>query len=113
MNFGLYDDEPGAWLEDIGPARESLTFRRPKQIYLELDGENDVAGCGRGRCGPTGGVIGQGGLNAGVDEAVLLKVPGLHVEFRFAGAGIDGDKANAKARYKRGGAEYPLQFVAW
>jgi hypothetical protein len=65
------------------------------------------------RSGPTGGVIGHGGLNTGVDEAVLLEVPGLHVEFRFADPRTDSHEANAEARHERGGVEYPFQFLAW
>ena len=112
MNFGLHDNEPGPRLEDFGLAGESLTLRRSQQVDLELDCKNDVTRCDRCRRGSTGGVIGQGGLNAGVHEAVLLEVPGLHVEFRFAGAGIDGHEANAEVRNERGGAEYPFQFSA-
>jgi hypothetical protein len=56
-------------------ARESLSSCRSKQVDLELYGQNDLTWfdeCGRG---PTGGVIGHGGLNAGVNESVLLEVP--------------------------------------
>jgi hypothetical protein len=65
------------------------------------------------RRGPTGCVIGHGGLNTGVDEAVLLQVPWLNVKFRFADPWIDTHEANAKAHYERGGVEYPFQFLAW
>ena len=65
------------------------------------------------RRGPTGRVIGHGGLNTGVDEAVLLEVPGLHVKFRFADPWIDAHEANAEARHERGGIEYPFHFLAW
>lgn len=68
---------------------------------------------GQCRCGSTGCVIGHRGLNTGVDEAVLLEVPGLHVKFRFADSRTDGCQANAEARYERGGIEYPFQFLAW
>jgi hypothetical protein len=38
-------------------------------------------------CGcTTGRVIGHGGLHTGMNEAVLLEMPGLHVKFRFANA---------------------------
>ncbi len=65
------------------------------------------------RRGPTGCVIGHGGLHTGVDEAVLLQVPGLQVKFRFADPWIDAHETNAKARHERGGVEYPFHFLAW
>jgi hypothetical protein len=58
-------------------------------------------------------VIGHGGLHTSVDEAVLLEVPGLHVELRFADPRTDANEANAEARHERGGVEYPFQFFAW
>jgi len=48
-----------------------------------------------------------------VDEAVLLEVPGLHVELRFADPRTDTNEANAEAGHERGGVEYPFQFFAW
>jgi hypothetical protein len=58
-------------------------------------------------------VIGHGGLNTGVNEAVLLEVPGLDVKFRFTHPRTDSYEANAEALHERGGIEYPFQFLAW
>jgi hypothetical protein len=63
--------------------------------------------------GPTGCVIGHGGLNTGVDEAVLLEVPGIYIKFRFADPCSDSHQANAEVRHERDGIEYPFQFLAW
>jgi len=65
------------------------------------------------RRGPTGRVIGHGGLHTGMNEAVLLEVPGLHVKFRFAGSRTEGHQANTKVRHERCCIEYPFQFLAW
>jgi len=65
------------------------------------------------RCGCTPGrVIGHGGLCTGMNEAVLLKVPGLHVKFRFAGPRTEGHEANTKVRHEWCCVEYPFQFLA-
>jgi hypothetical protein len=62
--------------------------------------------------GPTGCVIGHGGLNTGVDEAVLLEVPGIYIKFRFADPCSDSHQANAEVRHERDGIEYPFQGTA-
>ena len=94
-------------------AREPLAFCRSKQIDLELYGQNDVTWFDECSRGPAGGVIGHGGLDAGVDESVLLEVPGFHVELRLTGPRADRDEANAKARHERGSVEYSIQLLAW
>jgi len=57
------------------------------------------------RSGPTGCVIGHGGLNTSVDKAILLEVPGLNVKFRFADSRTDSHEANAEARHEWDGIE--------
>jgi hypothetical protein len=63
--------------------------------------------------GSTGCVIGHSGLHTGMNEAVLLEVPGLHVKFRFAGPRTEGLEANTKVRHERCCIEYPFQFLVW
>ncbi len=64
------------------------------------------------RSGPTGRVIGHSGLYTGVDVAVLLEVPALHVKFRFTDPRTDSHETNAKARHERCCIKYLFQFFA-
>jgi hypothetical protein len=113
LYFGFHDNEPGPWLENFGLASELLSFGSSKQVNLELYRENDVirfdhcCGCATGR------VIGHRGLHTGMHEAVLLQVPGLHVQFRFAGPRAERYEANTEIRHERCCVEYPFQFFAW
>jgi hypothetical protein len=103
----------GPWLQNSGSAYESLTLCGSQQVDLELRSENGAARFGECRSSPTGSVIGHGRLNACVNEAVLLQVPGFDVECCLAEPRLDRDQTNAQARDKRGGIEYTLQFLAW
>jgi len=101
----------GPWFQNPGSAHESLTLCGSQQVDLELRSENGAARFGECRSSPTGSVIRHCRLNACVNEAVLLQVPGFDVEFCFAEPGLDRNQTNAKARDKRGGIEYALQFL--
>ncbi len=94
-------------------AREPTPFGSSKQVDLELYRENDVIWFNDCCSGSTGCVIGHGGLHTGMNEAILLEVPRLHVKFRFAGPRTDGHEANTKVRHERCCIEYPFQFLAW
>jgi hypothetical protein len=113
VNLGLHHYDPGPGLEDSGPARESLSLGSAKQVDLELYRENHVTRIDQRGSGPASCVISHGCLNTGVDEAVLLEVPGFHVKFRFADPFGNGHQANAEVRHERDGIEYPFQFLAW
>jgi len=53
------------------------------------------------------------GLYTGVHEAILLEVPGLHIQFRFADPRTEGHEANTKIHDERCCIEYPFHFLAW
>lgn len=111
VHLGFDDGEHSPWFEDFCDTLEFLATSGPQQVNLELRGEHDVTRQSE-RCGSAAGrVIGHGGLNSGVDETVLLKMPGQEIEMRDTGAVCCRNRFDPEVSDKGCGTENTLEFV--